>query len=198
MDDEPSTQPEEHIQSKVFKRLKNILSNDEITFLVDYVLPSTASNLKMKYRLSEKYGFQSSKFHKKCKDMKNTILICQADSGEKFGGINYLTWGPESVKERTDQNLIFSISKKSVHRLRMQEKGKYKGTRKRTKSIRFDEQCGPIMGLSDLIIGDMCHEKKSCSSDFDMYELEGDHEPELYLANSKKFRLDKFFIYQFE
>ena len=172
-------------------------TEDEALFVAHEVLPEDCSKLKLLYRFSSKKGFESARFHEKCDGKDHTIFVCEAENGQKFGGINYLTWGKDAVGKQTDKNMIFSISKKSLHPLRMNEGNEFAGTRISTKAIGYDKALGPIMGDGDLVIGDKCHEKTSCSSDLDVYELKGDVDTETYLAGTDEFKLKSFYIYKF-
>ena len=165
--------------------------------MIDNTLPKDTSKLKLLYRLSDKKGFQASKFHKNCDDKSNTIFICENDKGQKFGGVNYLTWGEDSVGKKTDKNLIFSISKKSLHPLMMNEAGEDKGTRMSSKAILYDKNSGPIMGNTDIVIGNNCEKEESCNSDFDTYEFNLEDDSDSYLGNAENFKLKSFYIYQF-
>lgn len=174
------------------------MSESECDFLLEKVIPNDMTKAKLMYRLSSKSGFSASKFHQKVKNLNNTIFVCESDSGQRFGGINFLPWGPDSKGKETDKNMIFSLSKASVHPLRMNESGKYKNTRISSQAICYVEGKGPVMGEIDLVIGDKCHKEESCNSDLDTYELLGDEDPETYLAGSEKFKLKSFFIFKLE
>jgi hypothetical protein len=173
----------------------NMVSTDEYEFLIKEVIPKELTSGKLVYRLSGKSGFSARSFHKKCDEIQPSIFICEAANGMRFGGINFLTWGPQSTGGVTDKNMIFSLSKKTVHATRLNESGEFDKTRKTNKAIIYDAAKGPVMGEGDLIIGDNCHDKANCSSDLDRYELLGDEDSETYLTGEAKFKLKKFFVF---
>ena len=190
----------ENQRSNIIKKMTKFqpnLKTEEIEFMFENVLPDDVSKIKPVWRLSEKKGFKASKFHEKCDKVKNTIFICENDKGQKFGGINFLTWGESSVGKETDKNKIFSITKRTVHGLMMNESGKNKGNRMSSKAIGYDKNSGPIMGESDLIIGNNCDKEATCSSDFDTYEFSLEDDAETYLGNAETFKLKSFYIYTF-
>ena len=186
--------------SNIIKKISKFQSNltkEDIEFLIENVLPDDVSKMKPIWRLSEKKGFKASKFHEKCDGIKNTIFICENDKGQKFGGINFLTWDKSSVGKETDKNKIFSITKRTVHGIMMNESGKNKGNRISSKAIGYDKNSGPIMGVTDLIIGNNCDKDETCTSDFDIYEFTLEEDAESYLGNAESFKLKNFYIYSF-
>jgi hypothetical protein len=192
----PENEAHKKMKSKILSNQKN-MTDDEMNFIFENVLPSDSTKLKLLYRLSKNSGFSAEKFHRTCDKEKNTIFICETDNGSKFGAVNYLTWGPESVDKKTDKNCIFSISNKTVHPLMENESGEFKGTRFSKFAIKYDKKNGPMMGESDLIISNNCHKDKNCSSDFDTYEFNLEDDTDSYLAGSEMFSLKSFFIYKF-
>lgn len=194
------TQPNLSRTSGMKKRLlkDNMLSESEFDFIQDKVIPEEINSCKLAYRLSGKSGFQAGKFHSKCDDLKISLFVCESDKGKRFGGINFVSWGPGCDKEETDRNMLFSLTHETVHPLRVHESGDRKGTNLWARAVLYSKSKGPMMGESDLVIGDKCHEKATCESEFDTYEYTGEEESEKYLAGAEEFKLKKFFIFKLE
>ena len=186
-------------KSNLHKKLveSKIITEEELKFLQKEVFETGTNKINLIYRLSSKNGFSAKKFHNKCDDKSNTFFICESDKGKKFGGINYLDWSKESVEKITDKNMLFSLSHLKTLPLRMNESGENINTRLTSKTIYYKSNCGPIMGDGDLIIGDKCNKKESCSSDIETYQLDGDYDSETFLAGAAKFKIETFYIYQF-
>ena len=187
-----------NIKGKMTRQLDkgNILNSDESKYLVDEIIPSTVKKLKPIYRLSSSNGFLASQFHKKCDGKKGTIFICETFEGRKFGGVNFLPWCSGENTLETGDNFIFSVDKKTVHRLKVNESGKHVGSRMTANAIDGDHSKGPIMGDGDLVISDGCHQSENCKSDLgEVYELDSEENGETYLAGKENFGLKAFYIY---
>ena len=184
-----------HMESHIFfgsakkKLMKTqILNVEEIEWIMKYVLPEDLSDLKQKYRLSDSSGFEAKKFHSRCDGVAPTFLLCQASNGVKFGAVSFVFYNSQGAS--TNRNLIFSLDKRSIHRLKVRN-----GSRLSANAICNDPALGPILGNNDLVIGDNCHKEMSCSSNLGQaYEFEGDGE--VYLAGSKKFSMLKVMVFQ--
>lgn len=195
------TQPEvnlTNIQGKMIRQLEKdkLLNKDESEYLVQKIVPSTVQKLKLLYRLSSKNGFMAKQFHKKCDGKERTIFICETHQGRKFGGINYLPWSSNDNLIETSENIIFSVDKRTVHRLKVNKAGDHAGTRKTVDAVSGDPSKGPMMGDGDLVISDLCHQEDNCTSELgEVYELGSGEEGDTYLAGQEEFGLKAFFIY---
>lgn len=193
---EKAKEPEtgNHMESQIFfgsakTRLlrTKIVNVEEVEWLMKYVLPADLNDLKQKYRLSENSGFEAKKFHSRCDGLAPTFLLCQASNGTKFGAVSFVFYNSQGAS--TNRNLIFSLDKLSIHRLKIMN-----GSRISANAIRNDPASGPILGDYDLVIGDNCHQEMSCSSNLgQVYEFEGDGET--YLTGSKKFSMSKVIVF---
>ena len=176
--------------SQVEKKLgkTQILSMQNIKWLMRYVLPPNLDNLKQKYRLSENNGFRAEKFHSNCMNIAPLMVLCQSMNGSIFGGVSYVPFNVEGA--RTNRNLIFSLDKGTVHYLKS-----VNGSKESTEAIKYDETCGPIFGNNDLVIGNDCHVENSCSSDLgNSYDFVG--EGTTFLTGSHKFSLKKAIFFE--
>lgn len=165
-----------------------ILNVEQIKWLMTFVLPPNLESLSQKYRLSEANGFSAEKFHNYCDNKAPLLVLCQSNTGNIFGGVSFVPFNVEGTE--TNRNLIFSLDKKSVHYLK-----NVNGSKKSTQAVRDDRNCGPIFGQKDLLIGDNCHNRASCSSDLgDVYQFDGDGTT--YLTGAQFFSLKKVIIFQ--
>ena len=186
------------LNSKITEKLAKHLTSEEIGFVSNQILPKNCTKFKLIYRLSSNNGFSAKKFHKNCDKHSKTIFICESDNGKKFGGLNFLNWGIDSIDKKTTKNLIFSIDKRSIHPIEINTGDEDEEDKGSGNAILYDKQKGPMMGEGDLVIGDQCHEVRSCSSRFRTYAYEEEEDPEKYLTGSASFSLKSFYIYKFE
>lgn len=180
------------------KYTTQFFSTDEIDYIAQTVIPDEFKTLGLKYRISSTNGFKKDKFYHKVNDVNPSIMLCVTKDGRKFGGVNYLPWGKQHDDKLTDKNFIFSIDEKTKHELKPQVTGQHKGTKMTNDAIEFDEDCGPMFGDGDLVIGDDCTIKESCTSNLgNTYTFNFvDRDSNTYLAKKAKFSLKALYIFQ--
>lgn len=178
------------VLSTIEKDSQSLLKNSEIDFLIQE-LQSQFSSSELIYRISSKKGFSVDSFNKKCSNIAPTALFCVTKEGKKFGVVNYLNWSKEASEMKTDKNFIFSIDKKSIHKLQ-----KVNNSRMSETAIDYEEDSGPIVGEDDIVIGQECDKKEDCTSDLgNAYEFKGDN-GSTYLAGKENFQLKQLFVFK--
>ena len=182
------------IKQGLEKYLKDAFTGEEKELICKDYIADSFKYVKLLYRFSSKNGFSASSFHEKTKDSCPTLTLFLTKEGRKFGAFNALPWG-EDDKE-TNLNYIFSIDKKTIHFLKKNTSGDNIGTNKRDDAIDFNEEYGPIFGDGDLVIGNNCHAKETCTSNLGtVYNFAVENEnPKLYLAGKEKFALKNMFV----
>ena len=97
---------------------KNIVNNpgemDEITSRIKRILNKRNIKFKIIYRGTE-HGDSSSKFHEKCDNIKNTLVLVHTSSNKRFGGFTTQTWDGEDINKKDDSCFIFSIDKMRIY-----------------------------------------------------------------------------------
>lgn len=186
------------VKDSLKKYTKDSFEPLEIDYIAQTIIPDEFKSLKLKYRISSSKGFIANKFHAKSKDVCPTIMLCVTKEGRKFGGVNYLPWGEGHDEKLTDKNFIFSIDEKSKHDLKVQSNGQYKGSKMTNDAIDFDDSTGPIFGDDDLVIGDECTVKESCTSNLGntYYFDKSKGTPNTYLAQKENFSLKALYLFQ--
>jgi hypothetical protein len=186
-----------NIDESVFS---GIISNSKNSFTKAEILPilkainTKISSVKLSYRLSSSKGFSASEFHKKCDSVSPSILLCETADKQKFGVYNSVVWGEEGENQKTDKNFIYSISKNTMHRLKINKKS---NSRLSDGAISFEEDSGPIVGDDDIVIGANCSQKEECTSTLgNSYEFNQKGDPETYLAGKKEFKLKSLYVFE--
>ena len=89
-------------------------------------------------------GDDSIKFHKKCNNISNTLVLIKTEGKRRFGGFTPIPWKSEEreIKDRLNQTFLFSLIKKKIYNL---------------KDINYSAVChnenfGPCFGLTDIRI----------------------------------------------
>ena len=91
---------------------KNIIKNpgelDEITTRIQRILKKRNIKYKLLYRATNDGDF-SSKFHEKCDNIPNTLVLIQTSGDRRFGGFTTQTWDGDDVNKKDNNCFIFSI-----------------------------------------------------------------------------------------
>jgi hypothetical protein len=97
------------------------------------------------YRASEN-SFNVAKFHEKCDNIANTLIICETEFGKKIGGYTPIPWkigSGDYVRDESGESFVFSLSNKDKFIQQDPDKGV-----KHYNSNSF----GPIFGNDDFYI----------------------------------------------
>ena len=91
---------------------KNIIKNpgelDEITTRIQRILKKRNIKYKLLYRATYDGDF-SSKFHEKCDNIPNTLVLIETSGDRRFGGFTTQTWDGDDVNKKDNNCFIFSI-----------------------------------------------------------------------------------------
>ena len=91
---------------------KNIIKNpgelDEITTRIQRILKKRNIKYKLLYRATNDGDF-SSKFHEKCDNIPNTLVLIETSGERRFGGFTTQTWDGDDVNKKDNNCFIFSI-----------------------------------------------------------------------------------------
>ena len=90
--------------------IKNNYELDEITSRLQKILNKKDIEYNIIYK-SSKDGDLSTVFHKKCDNIKNTLLLIQDSENKIFGGFTTQTWDGEDINKKDNNCFIFSIDK---------------------------------------------------------------------------------------
>jgi hypothetical protein len=105
---------------------------------------------------ASKDGFQAVRFHSKCDDKANTLVVIKSKNGNIFGGYTEKSWSNTNFLspyiDKSDSNaFIFSIINKENRSLKIKCSP--------NNGIRCNNNCGPIFGgkagYSDILIGNL-------------------------------------------
>ena len=98
------------------------MKNDEIEFIKSTI--EEKMNLKIKgfnkiYQATVDGG-ESNVFHKKCDNIKNTLILYESKGNRRFGGFASENWAPikNEYEQKDDKNcFLFSIDKKIIFKI---------------------------------------------------------------------------------
>ena len=97
---------------------KNIIKNpselEEITVKIQRILRKRNIRYKLLYKASVD-GDISSKFHEKCDNIPNTLVLIKASLDKRFGGFTTQTWDGDDINKNDDNCFIFSIDKGKIY-----------------------------------------------------------------------------------
>ena len=97
---------------------KNIIKNpselEEITAKIQQILRKRNIRYKLLYKASAD-GDTSSKFHEKCDNIPNTLILIKASLDKRFGGFTTQTWDGDDINKIDNNCFIFSIDKAKIY-----------------------------------------------------------------------------------
>jgi len=148
------------------------------------------------YRASQD-GFEAAKFHSKCDNKPNTLVIIKSTNDNVFGGYTEQTWNHSgdyiNIYKADPNAFIFSL----INKLNRQLKMKWS----KNNGIYCDISYGPIFGGGyDLFIADKSNTNtnsySNLSHSYTHPEYEhGSNEAKLFLAGSLNFQVSEIEVY---
>ena len=87
---------------------------EEITFRIKRILNKKNIKFKKIYKGTND-GDSSTAFHKKCDNIKNTLILIYASCNKRFGGFTTQTWDGDNINKIDNNSFIFSIDKMKVY-----------------------------------------------------------------------------------
>ena len=103
---------------------------------INYKLRKILNKNKIEFKLIYKGtidGDSSIKFHEKCDNYKNTLVLIYSSINKKFGGFTTRTWEGEDINKTDDHCFIFSVEKGIIYDFDEDED-----------AIKCSEEYGPI------------------------------------------------------
>ena len=92
-------------------RIKDL---DKINYKLRKILNKNKIEFKLIYKGSID-GDSSIKFHEKCNNYKNTLVLIYSSINKKFGGFTTRTWEGEDINKADDHCFIFSVEKGIIY-----------------------------------------------------------------------------------
>jgi len=137
-------------------------------------------------------GFEAAKFHTKCDDKSNTLIIIKSTNDNVFGGYTEQTWNHTSNYKADQNSFIYSFINKPNKPIKIKCSDKY--------GIYCHNSCGPIFGCNDFHITDESNANtSSCSNLRPSYKHPdyafGSNEAESFLAGSYNFQVSDIEVY---
>ena len=107
-------------------------------------------------------------FHKKCDNIKNTLVLIKSEGERRFGGFTPIPWKSEGgfIEDKKNQTFVFSLDNKKIYNLK-----------RISKAVYHHEDYGPRFGWKDIIIEGNPIEKYKLRSIPDDYDYNGDKYP---------------------
>ena len=87
---------------------------EEITLRIKRILNKKNIKFKKIYKATTD-GDSSTIFHKKCDNIKNTLILIYTSCNKRFGGFTTQTWDGDNVNKIDNNSFIFSIDKMKVY-----------------------------------------------------------------------------------
>ena len=126
---------------------KNIIKNpnelEEISTRIQKILNKKNVKYKLLYKASVD-GDTSTKFHEKCDNVTNTLILIKASGDKRFGGFTTRSWEGDNVNKVDNDCFIFSIDKMKIYEI---IKGK--------NAIKCDPDLGPVF-INQIKLLDKC------------------------------------------
>ena len=126
---------------------KNIIKNpnelEEISTRIQKILNKKNVKYKLLYKASAD-GDTSTKFHEKCDNVTNTLILIKASGDKRFGGFTTRSWEGDNVNKVDNDCFIFSIDKMKIYEI---IKGK--------NAIKCDPDLGPVF-INQIKLLDKC------------------------------------------
>jgi hypothetical protein len=144
------------------------------------------------YRASQD-GFEAAKFHSKCDNKPNTLVIIKSTNGNVFGGYTEQIWNHNDNYKADRNSFIFSL----INKLNKPIKMKWS----KNNGILCDSSYGPIFGGGhDLFIADKSNTNSSSSSNLGNSYTHpdyayGSNEAKSFLAGSHIFQVTEIEVY---
>ena len=96
----------------------NVISRIKDLVRINYKLRKVLNKNKIEFELIYKGtidGDSSIKFHEKCDNFKNTLVLIYSSLNKKFGGFTTRTWEGDDINKNDDHCFIFSIEKGIIY-----------------------------------------------------------------------------------
>jgi hypothetical protein len=143
------------------------------------------------YRASQD-GFEAAKFHTKCDNKPNTLILVKSINDNVFGGYTEQTWNQTGGYKADLNSFIFSLINKHNEPIKIKCSEKY--------GIYCHNSCGPVFGCNDFHITDKSNANtSSCSNLGPSYKHPdyafGSNEAESFLAGSYNFQVSDIEVY---
>jgi hypothetical protein len=143
------------------------------------------------YRASQ-HGFEISKFHAKCDNRPNTLVIIKSTNGNVFGGYTEKSW-TGFLDQKDDPNaFIFSLINKDNKPLKLKCKNR--------QAIYSHSSSGPLFGYYDIRIEDRSNTNTNSYSDLGQSYTHPDYAQSSsgarsFLAGSYNFQVSEIEVY---
>ena len=146
--------------------------------------------LRRIFSSEQQQTFSSKRFHEKCDGKSRTLILCESEYGNVFGGYTDLMWSaPKVDKWRNDKNaflfLLRNEKKQDVNRV-FDCVDPYNATRSNINS-------GPSFGAGfDLFLCDNCTKSRNSYSTPKSYDFGN---PAVAIGGKKNFKIKSFDVY---
>ena len=108
------------------KIVKNFINSDIIKTFTEYqFLTNKFQNDHVKFNLiykATKDSDKAIKFHEKCDNIQDTLILVETGEGKRFGGFTTQKWEGDNVDKKDDDSFIFSLDKLKMYDI---NNGKY-------------------------------------------------------------------------
>jgi hypothetical protein len=182
----------ENLKRSILGEIKITKSFEEIMLLCEFPIKQEWDLI---YKASED-GFEAAKFHSKCDNKPNTLIIIKSTKGYVFGGYTEQSWSPNYSCKYDSKAFIFSFINKFNKPVRI----KYtKKPHNGDNSIVCCSSHGPKFG-NDLFIADNSNKNTNSCSYLGQYYIHPDHsngsnEAQSLLAGSFNFQVSEMEVY---
>lgn len=166
-----------------------IVTNSDHQEMISGWLSSQPQRLMLKLLFrATRDGFLASTFHKKCDNIKNTLVLVKvAGTGKMCGGFTELEWNAIESHKHQERSFLFSVNEKAKFPLKQKQYSIYGG-----------KDAGPSFGGGcDLYLGDNCNLSKASYSNFGHTYEAGDMD-KTTLTGSYNFSVEDYEVFEVE